>query len=270
MSKKTRKKSSKPTTGKAIRAQSARSAKTAPSKIRGVTATKTSNTKNRQTGNATAKASHKAPSKKLKSSNPGKSAPRTTAASKAAATKLSVGKPPVGKPPVEKAGGLPLPAPRSAPSLPLAEGAKAPAFSLPRDGGSTVSLNDYAGQKLVLFFYPRADTPGCTKEAIDFTRLASAFADTQTAVLGVSADPLKAQESFRNKHQLSTPLVSDEQHEMLEAYGVWGEKSMYGRTFQGVLRTTVLIGEDGRIVRIWRNVKVDGHADEVLAATQAS
>jgi thioredoxin-dependent peroxiredoxin len=268
MSKKTRKKSSKPTTGKAIRAQSARSAKTAPSKIRGATATKTSNTKNRQTGSATAKASHKAPSKKLKSSSPGKSAPRTTAASKAATTKLSVEKTPVSKPPVEKVDGLP--APRSAPSLPLAEGAKAPAFSLPRDGGSTVSLNDYAGQKLVLFFYPRADTPGCTKEAIDFTRLASAFADTQTAVLGVSADPLKAQEAFRNKHQLSTPLVSDEQHEMLEAYGVWGEKSMYGRTFQGVLRTTVLIGGDGRIIRIWRNVKVDGHADEVLAAAQAS
>jgi peroxiredoxin Q/BCP len=151
----------------------------------------------------------------------------------------------------------------------LAEGAKAPAFSLPRDGGSTASLNDYAGQKLVLFFYPRADTPGCTKEAIDFTRLASAFADAQTAVLGVSADPPKAQEAFRNKHQLSIPLISDEQHGMLEDYGVWGEKSMYGRTFHGVLRTTVLIGGDGRIVRIWRNVKVDGHADEVLAAARA-
>jgi thioredoxin-dependent peroxiredoxin len=267
MSKKTRKKSFKPSAGKAIRAQSARSAKTAPSKTRGATATKTSNnTKNRQTGNATAKASHKAPSNKLKSPSPGKSAPRTATASKAAAAKPAVGKTPVSKPPVERAGGSP--APRSAPSLPLAEGAKAPAFSLPRDGGSTVSLKDYAGQKLVLFFYPRADTPGCTKEAIDFTRLASAFADTQTAVLGISADPLKAQEAFRTKHQLSTPLVSDEQHEMLEAYGVWGEKSMYGRTFQGILRTTVLIGGDGRIVRIWRNVKVDGHADEVLAAAQ--
>ncbi len=151
----------------------------------------------------------------------------------------------------------------------MAEGSKAPAFSLPRDGGSTVSLGDYAGKKLVLFFYPRADTPGCTKEAIDFTRLAGAFADAQTVVLGVSADPLKAQEAFRNKHELTTPLVSDEQHEMLEAYGVWGEKSMYGRTFLGVLRTTVLIGKDSRILRIWRHVKVDGHADEVLAAAQA-
>jgi peroxiredoxin Q/BCP len=151
----------------------------------------------------------------------------------------------------------------------LSEGAKAPAFHLPRDGGDTVSLADFAGRKLVLFFYPRADTPGCTKEAIDFTRLAGAFADAQTAVLGVSADPLKAQEAFRDKHELAVPLVSDEKHEMLEAYGVWGEKSMYGRTFLGILRTTVLIGADGRIARIWRNVKVDGHADDVLEAAQA-
>src|SRR4029077_9452121 len=148
----------------------------------------------------------------------------------------------------------------------LVAGAKAPSFHLPRDGGSTVSLADFSGRKLVLFFYPRADTPGCTKEAIDFTRLQSKFAESQTPVLGVSADPPKAQEAFRDKHELSIPLVSDEAHEMLEAYGVWGDKSMYGRTFQGILRTTVLIGADGRIIKIWRNVKVDGHADEVLAA----
>jgi thioredoxin-dependent peroxiredoxin len=152
----------------------------------------------------------------------------------------------------------------------LAEGTKAPAFHLPRDGGAKVSLSDFAGQKLVLFFYPRADTPGCTKEAIDFTRLAKAFADSRTAVLGVSADPPKAQEAFRNKHQLSVPLASDEQHAMLEAYGVWGEKSMYGRTFLGISRTTVLIGPDSRVIRIWRHVKVDGHADEVLAAAQSA
>jgi peroxiredoxin Q/BCP len=145
----------------------------------------------------------------------------------------------------------------------------APAFRLPRDGGEAVSLSDYAGRKLVLFFYPRANTPGCTKEAIDFTRLASKFAEGQTAILGVSADPLKAQEAFRDKHELSIPLGSDEKHEMLEAYGAWGEKSMYGKTFQGITRTTVLIGADGRILRIWRNVRVDGHADEVLAAAQA-
>jgi peroxiredoxin Q/BCP len=151
----------------------------------------------------------------------------------------------------------------------LTEGAKAPGFRLPRDGGGSVSVSDYAGKKLVLFFYPRADTPGCTREAIDFTRLSGAFAETQTAVLGVSADPPKAQEAFRNKHQLATPLVSDEAHEMLEAYGVWGEKSMYGRTFLGIVRTTVLIGANGRVLKIWRNVKVDGHADEVLSTIQA-
>ena len=115
----------------------------------------------------------------------------------------------------------------------LVEGAQAPAFSLPRDGGGNVSLADYAGKKLVLFFYPRADTPGCTREAIDFTRLKGAFADEGAAVLGVSADTVKAQESFRNKHQLAVPLISDEQHEMLEAYGAWGEKSMYGRKLHG-------------------------------------
>jgi len=122
----------------------------------------------------------------------------------------------------------------------------------------------------VLFFYPRADTPGCTKEAIDFTRLFRAFAASHTAVLGISGDPLKAQEAFRNKHQLSVPLLSDETHEMLLAYGAWGEKSMYGRTFLGILRTTVLIGADGKIAKIWRNVRVDGHADEVLATARAA
>jgi peroxiredoxin Q/BCP len=142
-------------------------------------------------------------------------------------------------------------------------------FNLPRDGGDSVSLADYAGKKLVLFFYPRADTPGCTREAIDFTRLESAFADEGAAVLGISADTVKAQESFRAKHQLSVPLISDEQHEMLEAYGAWGEKSMYGRNFMGIIRTTILIGADRRIAKIWRNVRVDGHADDVLATVRA-
>ena len=151
----------------------------------------------------------------------------------------------------------------------LAEGQKAPAFRLPRDGGDVVTLSDYAGQKLVLFFYPRADTPGCTREAIDFTRLKGDFTAAGTAVLGISADPLKAQEKFRDKHSLGIPLISDEQHEMLEAYGAWGEKSMYGRSFLGILRTTVLIGTDGKVARIWRNVRVDGHADEVLAAARS-
>jgi peroxiredoxin Q/BCP len=146
----------------------------------------------------------------------------------------------------------------------LTEGQKAPTFRLPRDGGEVVTLADYAGQKLVLFFYPRADTPGCTREAIDFTRLAGAFAAAGTAVLGISADPLKAQEKFRDKHNLGVPLISDERHQMLEAYGAWGEKSMYGKSFLGILRTTVLVGADGKVAKIWRNVRVDGHADAVL------
>jgi peroxiredoxin Q/BCP len=151
----------------------------------------------------------------------------------------------------------------------LSEGQMAPAFRLPRDGGDVVTLADYAGRKLVLFFYPRADTPGCTREAIDFTRLAEAFAAIGTAVLGISADPLKAQEKFRDKHSLGVPLISDEQHEMLEAYGAWGEKSMYGKSFLGVLRTTLLVGGDGKVARIWRNVRVDGHADQVLEAARS-
>jgi peroxiredoxin Q/BCP len=196
----------------------------------------------------------------------------SAAAAKTPAAKKSAGKtiakPKAGNPPAAKTQGGK--APTSAPRHQvLAEGAKAPAFRLPRDGGDTVSLTDYAGRKLVLFFYPRADTPGCTREAIDFTRLADAFAASRTAVLGVSADPLKAQESFRNKHRLAIPLLSDEKHAMLEAYGVWGEKSMYGKIFQGILRTTVLIGADGRVLRIWRHVKVDGHADSVLEAVRA-
>ena len=133
-----------------------------------------------------------------------------------------------------------------------------------------IALSDYAGKKLVLFFYPRADTPGCTREAIDFTRLRGAFAESATEVLGISADPVGAQERFRDKHRLEVPLISDEKHQMLEAYGAWGEKSMYGRTFLGIIRTTVLIDSEGRVARVWRHVKVDGHADDVLAAARAA
>jgi len=151
----------------------------------------------------------------------------------------------------------------------LQEGARAPSFTLPRDGGQSVALKDYVGRKLVIFFYPRADTPGCTMEAADFSRLASAFAASDTAVLGVSADPVRTQETFRDKHQLTVPLMSDEKHEMLEAYGAWGQKSMYGKTFEGILRTTVLINRDGKIARIWPRVRVAGHAEDVLAAARS-
>jgi peroxiredoxin Q/BCP len=151
----------------------------------------------------------------------------------------------------------------------LVEGGKAPAFKLPTDDGGTVTLSDFKGKNLVLFFYPKANTSGCTKEAIAFSALKPSFTKTNTAVLGVSADSVKAQGAFKKKHDLKTPLASDETHQMLESYGVWGEKSMYGRKFQGITRTTVLIGPDGRVVQIWPKVKVDGHAEEVLAAARA-
>ena len=270
MSKKTRKKtlkkSSKTASGKAPRARSAASTKKPAAKKRAKPA-------NKAAGKPAVK-----PTVAI-SKRPAKAAKAVTKTTASKVSHRGASKPL--KPPVAAEVSRPA-APESKPAVvakpaaapvrghaALAEGSKAPAFRLPRDGGETVALADFAGRKLVLFFYPRANTPGCTKEAIDFTRLAGAFADSQTAVLGVSADPLKAQESFRDKHELGIPLVSDEQHEMIEAYGVWGEKSMYGKTFLGILRTTVLIGTDGRIFRIWRHVKVDGHADEVLAAAQA-
>ena len=146
----------------------------------------------------------------------------------------------------------------------------APVASLPMlgaDGNS--SLADFKGRKLVLYFYPKADTPGCTKEAIDFNALRRAFAKAETDILGVSADPVRAQDKFRDKHDLAIPLASDEEKKMLAAYGVWGEKSMYGRKFMGVKRTTLLIGRDGRVAQVWENVKVPGHADSVLEAAKA-
>ena len=146
--------------------------------------------------------------------------------------------------------------------------ARPPAFKLPNENGEDVSLSDFAGQKLVLYFYPKADTPGCTTEAIDFSRLAKAFGKAGTTVFGISADPVGKLVRFRQKHDLTVPLLSDERHTMLEAYGVWGEKSMYGKKFMGVKRTTVLIDPDGRIARLWQNVKVPGHAEEVLAAAK--
>jgi thioredoxin-dependent peroxiredoxin len=275
MSKKTRKKSPKkspkaspkPASRKAAsrkpaRTQSVKSAKTKRTKTRAANASESAKnpakSATKKTADAIRKASQKAPSKALKSAAPKAPAPSKTAAVKAEPAHPATSKPParpIDRPATGKTG--------------LTEGANAPAFHLPRDGGGTVSLSDYAGKNLVLFFYPRADTPGCTKEAIDFTRLSGAFAESGTALLGVSADPQKAQEAFRDKHELATPLASDEQHQMLDAYGVWGEKSMYGRTFLGILRTTVLVSADGRIIKIWRNVRVDGHADEVLALVRA-
>lgn len=147
-------------------------------------------------------------------------------------------------------------------------GAKAPPFTLPRDGGGNVSLSGFKGRKLVLYFYPKADTPGCTKEAIAFSALKRDFTKADTDIVGVSADPVRAQDKFRDKHELKVALASDESKKMLTAYGVWGEKSMYGRKFMGVRRTTFLIGCDGRIAQVWENVKVPGHAEAVLDAAK--
>ena len=151
----------------------------------------------------------------------------------------------------------------------LAVGSRAPGFKLPRDGGGTVALADFKGRTLVIYFYPKADTPGCIREAIDFSRLRADFQKAGADILGVSADSVAAQEKFRAKHDLKVALLSDETHKMLEAYGVWGKKSLYGRSFMGITRSTFLIGADGRIARIWPKVKVDGHAAEVLAAAKA-
>ncbi len=151
----------------------------------------------------------------------------------------------------------------------LEAGAKAPAFRLPREDGSTVSLKDFKNRNLVLYFYPKADTPGCTKEAIDFSRLRAAFAKTGTDILGVSADPLPAQAKFKSKHKLTIALASDESKAMLQAYGAWGEKSMYGRKFLGVIRKTFLIDGHGRIAQVWPKVRVPNHAEAVLEAARA-
>jgi peroxiredoxin Q/BCP len=123
-------------------------------------------------------------------------------------------------------------------------GAQAPAFRLPRDGGGTVSLADFRDQKLVLYFFPKADTPGCTTEAGAFSALSDAFAKINTAIVGISADSVKLQDRFKAKHHLTTILASDETHETLLAYGVWEKKSMYGRTFMGIVRTTFLLGPE--------------------------
>jgi peroxiredoxin Q/BCP len=147
-------------------------------------------------------------------------------------------------------------------------GDRAPAFALLRDGGGAISLKDFKGQKLVLYFFPKADTPGCTRESIDFSRLRAQFAKANTEVVGVSADAVEKQDKFKAKHKLKVALASDPDHEMLEAYGAWGEKSLYGRKFMGVIRKTVLIDASGRIARLWPKVSVDGHAEEVLAAAK--
>jgi len=151
----------------------------------------------------------------------------------------------------------------------LEPGAAAPDFTLPRDGEGNLSLGDFKGRKFVLYFYPKDDTSGCTAEAIAFNGLAKEFSAADTAIVGASPDPVKKHDKFRDKYELGFPLLADETKQMLEAYGVWVEKSMYGRKYMGVERTTLLIDREGKIARIWRKVKVPGHAEEVLAAARA-
>lgn len=151
----------------------------------------------------------------------------------------------------------------------LKVGDPAPAFDLAQTGGSTCSLQSLAGRKTVLYFYPKDDTSGCTQEAIAFNALLPRFAEAGTAVIGVSPDSLASHDKFRAKHRLDLPLAADEGKAVLEAYGVWVEKSMYGKRYMGVERTTVLIDAAGRIAKLWSKVKVPGHAYEVLRAAQA-
>ncbi len=151
----------------------------------------------------------------------------------------------------------------------LEQGKKAPAFDLPKDGEGRIKLSSLKGQKVVLYFYPKDDTSGCTQEAIDFKGLRKQFEKADTVIVGVSPDSVKSHDKFKAKHELDFDLVSDEDKGMLEAYGVWVEKSMYGRKYMGVERTTVLIDAAGKIAQVWNKVKVPGHAKEVLAAAKA-
>jgi len=148
-------------------------------------------------------------------------------------------------------------------------GQPAPAFDLPRDGGEIVTLDALKGRNVVLYFYPRDDTPGCTKEAIAFTGLAEAFAQENTIVLGISKDTLAKHEKFITKHDLGVGLMSDAEGSMCEDYGVWVEKNMYGKTYMGIERATFLLDSDGVVQGVWRKVKVPGHAEAVLEAVKS-
>lgn len=151
----------------------------------------------------------------------------------------------------------------------LEEGQKAPDFSLLTDQGETLALAALSGRRVVLYFYPKDDTSGCTAEGKDFTRLAGAFAAAGATVVGISPDGVASHQRFKQKHQLDVVLAADEDKAVAAAYGVWVEKSMYGRKYMGVERATFLVDGEGRLARIWRKVKVPGHAEEVLAAVRA-
>ena len=151
----------------------------------------------------------------------------------------------------------------------LAEGSPAPDFTLPADNDSEIALSAYRGRPVVVYFYPKDDTSGCTKEAVAFNELIDRFEAAGVTVIGISPDPVKSHDKFKTKHGLGFPLASDEEKDAANAYGVWVEKSMYGKTYMGVERATFLIDRDGTIARMWRKVKVPGHAQAVLDAAEA-
>lgn len=151
----------------------------------------------------------------------------------------------------------------------LKPGDPAPAFDMPTGGAGRVSLAKLKGKRVILYFYPKDDTPGCTTEALNFTERLRAFANANAVVVGVSRDTCAQHDKFAAKHGLKVTLASDEDGSVTEAYGVWGEKKLYGRTYMGIERATFLIDEKGRLARVWRRVKVPGHVDEVLAEVKA-
>lgn len=157
----------------------------------------------------------------------------------------------------------------SAAAAGLQVGDRAPAFTMPTDGGGTVSLGNLKGKAVVLYFYPKDDTSGCTKEAIDFTAAKAKFDKLDAVVIGCSRDTAKSHDKFKDKHRLKVVLAADESGKTTDSYGVWVEKSLYGRTYMGIERSTFLVDRTGKIAAIWRKVKVPGHVDSVLKAVQA-
>lgn len=151
----------------------------------------------------------------------------------------------------------------------IKEGSKAPAFTLTDDTGEKVSLKDFKGKKVILYFYPKDMTPGCTQQACDFRDSATDFKKGKTVVLGVSRDSAARHKTFKEKYKLNFPLLADEDAEVCKAYGVWQEKSLYGRKFMGIVRTTFVIDETGKVSKIFSKVKVKGHTDEVLEALKS-
>lgn len=143
-------------------------------------------------------------------------------------------------------------------------GQKAPDFTLPKNGGGTVSLNEFKGHRVIIYFYPKDSTTGCTKQAIDFTDLAKDFKDKDTVIIGISPDSVASHDKFTSKYNLNVLLGADEDKQILESYGVWKEKKMYGRTYMGVERSTFLVDRDGTIKALWRKVKAAGHAQMLL------